>query len=158
MGTVIVREVQMFRKMLVPVDGSDCALKAVEIASDLADKHEGNIVLLHVSKTHKLPASVRHFLEVEHIEEPPAWLYERAVADHILQKAEERAKAGGLIAVETAVRDGDPARVIVDFAKAQKVDAIVIGTRGVSDLRGLLMGSVAHQVSHLAECTVVAVK
>ncbi len=148
----------MITKMLVPVDGSERALKAVELASDLADKYGAKLVLLHVSTTRKLPDSVKHFLEVEHIQEPPAWLYESAVADHILQKAEERAKARGLTAVQTAVRDGDPARVIVEFAKQQKIDAIVMGTRGVSDLRGLFMGSVAHKVSHLAECTVVAVK
>lgn len=148
----------MMRKMLVPVDGSDWALKAVDIAADLADKNNGSLVLLHVNRRQKLPASVRQFLEVEHIQEPPEWLYEKAVADHILQKAQDRAKAKGLKAVEATVRGGDPARVIVDFAKEQKVDAIVMGTRGVSDLRGLFMGSVAHKVSHLAECTVVAVK
>ncbi len=148
----------MMRKMLVPVDGSKCALKAVDIATDLADKQSANIVLLHVSKIRKLPDSVLQFLEVEHIQEPAAWLYERAVADHILQEARDRVRAKGLTAVQTTVRDGDPARVIVDFAKEQNVDAIVMGTRGVSDLRGLFMGSVAHKVSHLAECTVVAVK
>jgi nucleotide-binding universal stress UspA family protein len=148
----------MIRKMLVPVDGSERALKAVELASDLADKYGASLVLLYVTTTRELLDSVRHFREVEHIPEPPAWVYESAVADHILQKAQECAKGKGLTAVQAAVRDGDPAKAIVDFAKEEKFDAIVMGTRSISDLRGLFMGSIAHKVSHLAECTVVAVK
>ena len=53
---------------------------------------------------------------------------------------------------------GDPAERILDCAKREHVDMIVMGTRGLSDLKGLLMGSVSHKVSHLADCACVTVK
>ncbi|OHV09683.1 universal stress protein [Kushneria phosphatilytica] len=52
---------------------------------------------------------------------------------------------------------GSPAHIIVDEAERLKVDAIVIGSRGLSDFRGLVVGSVSHRVSHTAPCTVISV-
>lgn len=53
--------------------------------------------------------------------------------------------------------DGDPAERIIDYAKKRKMDMIVIGGRSLSDLSGLLMGSVLYKVSHVAPCTSVTV-
>ena len=47
---------------------------------------------------------------------------------------------------------------IVDFARDQRADAIVMGSRGLGDVSGLLLGSVSHKVSHLAACTCIMVK
>jgi nucleotide-binding universal stress UspA family protein len=60
--------------------------------------------------------------------------------------------------VNRLIESGNPARQILAVAAAQKIDLIVMGTRGHSDLEGLVMGSVAHKVSHGADCTVVTVK
>ena len=53
---------------------------------------------------------------------------------------------------------GRPADTIVAAAERDKADMIVMGSRGFSDLKGLLLGSVSHKVSHLAPCTCVTVK
>ena len=148
----------MVKKILVPVDGSDHAFKALDLASDLAAKEGATVLLLYVIASRELPASIPHFAEVEHIEGPPEWIYERLVAKNIVQTALERAQELGLTKIETLLREGDPAKVIADVANTQGVDMVVMGTRGLSDVRGVLFGSVAHKVNHMVPCTVITVK
>ena len=52
---------------------------------------------------------------------------------------------------------GDPAGVLVDYAKAHAIDLIVMGRRGLGDLGGLLLGSVSHKVAQLASCACLTV-
>lgn len=59
---------------------------------------------------------------------------------------------------KTLVLYGDPAANIIEYVKENNIDAVVMGSRGMSDLRGLLVGSVSHKVSSLAECTCIMVK
>jgi nucleotide-binding universal stress UspA family protein len=60
--------------------------------------------------------------------------------------------------VETVVREGYPATVIQEEAEEQRADLIVIGTRGLSGLKHLLLGSVAERVVQKAPCPVLTVK
>jgi nucleotide-binding universal stress UspA family protein len=60
--------------------------------------------------------------------------------------------------MQTVLEDGDPANAILRVAKRLQVNMIFLGSRGLSDTKGLLMGSVSHKVAHLAECTCVSVK
>ncbi len=60
--------------------------------------------------------------------------------------------------IQSLVEDGDAARQILECAKRQNADLIIVGSRGLSDLKGLLMGSVSHKVSELAKCTCITVK
>ena len=57
--------------------------------------------------------------------------------------------------VETELLTGDAATAITDLARAAGVDAIVLGTRGLSQVKGLLLGSVSHKIIQLAECTCI---
>ena len=148
----------MFKKLLVPVDGSAHGLKAVDLARMLAAKDGTDICVLYVVTSHELPESVRRFADTEHMEGPPEAIYEKVIARKILQSALERAREKGLSAIEAIERTGDPAKMIAEVANTLGFDAIVMGTRGLSDLRGLIMGSVAHKVNHLARCTVITVK
>ncbi len=148
----------MPQNILVAVDGSDHAFKALGFAADLAEKYGSGLLLLYVVTRHELPAGVRRFAEVEHIEGPPEWIYDEVIAKNVLAEAAQRVKGRGISNVETAVYDGDPSKVIVDVARSKNVDIIVMGTRGLSDIQGLFMGSVAHKVNHLAPCTVITVK
>ena len=60
--------------------------------------------------------------------------------------------------IETRMEEGDPVKGILQAAEQAKANLIVMGCRGLSDLKGLLMGSVSHKVSQLAPCTCVTVK
>jgi nucleotide-binding universal stress UspA family protein len=53
---------------------------------------------------------------------------------------------------------GRAARVILELASAEGADVIVLGSRGLSDLAGLVLGSVTHKVLHLAHCPVLVVR
>ena len=60
--------------------------------------------------------------------------------------------------MKSAVLMGDPAEKIVEYAKANGIDMIVIGNRGLGAVKMLFMGSVSNKVCNLAECTCVTVK
>ena len=79
------------------------------------------------------------------------------MAHHIAKAAEEQA---GLrrVPVEAVVVEGDPAQKIVEVARSRQVDAIVMGSRGLGDLQGLLLGSVSHKVAHTAPSSCVIIR
>jgi nucleotide-binding universal stress UspA family protein len=56
------------------------------------------------------------------------------------------------------LREGDPAAAILNLTREENADIIVMGRRGLGDLAGLLLGSVSHNVTHLAECACLTVK
>ena len=147
----------MAQKVLVPIDGSASASKALEFACSTLDPAVDTLVLVHVVLNRAVPDEVKQYIKYEHIEDPPEWVYEQTVGRDVLKVAEQAALAHGIAQVETVVEKGDPAREIVAAARNQNVDMVVMGTRGLSDLQGIVMGSVAHRVCHLAKCTVVTV-
>jgi nucleotide-binding universal stress UspA family protein len=60
--------------------------------------------------------------------------------------------------VTTLLAGGDPADAILEAAKREKADTIVLGSRGLGDFKGLVLGSVSHKVAAHAECTCITVK
>jgi nucleotide-binding universal stress UspA family protein len=76
----------------------------------------------------------------------------------IVNRAAERARNHGVGTVTTAIERGNPAARIVSHAQDNGVSMIVLGRRGLSDLQGLLMGSVSHTVLQLADCPCLTVK
>jgi len=75
----------------------------------------------------------------------------------VIERATEAAREQGATRVETMIGQGDPARTILSEARRRGVDAIVMGSRGLSDLKGFVVGSVSHKVAHAAECSVITV-
>lgn len=160
----------MIKKILVPVDGSEYSDRAVDLAGDLAAKYGAEVVLLQVLLRGHVPDRIRRLSSKEGKEQPPlsagAGFVEAAlphevlvdIAEKLLQAARERAEARGAEKVETTWDLGDPARVILAHAERRDADAIVMGSRGLGDLKGLLMGSVSQKVQHLFPGIVVTVK
>jgi nucleotide-binding universal stress UspA family protein len=60
--------------------------------------------------------------------------------------------------IEQVVREGDPAKIVVKRAKKLDVDLLVVGTRGLTGIKGITLGSVAHKVTAAAHCPVLVVK
>ncbi|MGI9334996.1 MAG: universal stress protein [Gammaproteobacteria bacterium] len=146
----------MYKRILVPVDGSECAFKALDVAVELIDKPEGALCLLHVVPDAALPEGLEEWATAEHVSESTEWLYEHSIGQRIIDAAHRRANALGCENLEHMVGHGDPAAEIVERAKG--ADAIVIGTTGLGKLKGLMMGSVAQKVIFHAEGTVIAVR
>jgi nucleotide-binding universal stress UspA family protein len=81
----------------------------------------------------------------------------RELAARILDDARNKACGCGVESVEVATSDGDPVDGILDRVRQESADAIVMGSRGLSDLKGTFVGSVSHKVAHEADCTCITV-
>jgi nucleotide-binding universal stress UspA family protein len=140
------------RRILVPVDFSEHAAGVLEWAAHLAEEHGSRLILLHA---YHLPVE---FQQLEGAYLPPDfWSSVKTEAQQSLARYAEDLDRRGL-EVETAVREGYPAAVIVDEAASQPADLIVIGTHGLSGLKHLLLGSIAERVVQKAPCPVLTVK
>lgn len=140
------------RTILVPIDFSSHADAVLEWAAHLAKEHGSKLVLLHA---YHLPVD---FQQLEGAYLPPDfWAQVKADAAENLDKAAKPLRDRGLT-VETVVREGYPATAIEEEARDRGVDLVVIGTKGHSGLKHLLLGSVAERVVQKAPCPVLAVK
>ena len=151
----------MMRKILVAIDGSDHAGKALDLAVDLAKTYQAELTILHVVAYEMMPDEMRKLASAEHmhLEDAEAQFhYQRsAFGDQLTREALARARTAGVKDVEALSAEGGPAERILDVAAARGVDAIVLGRRGRGHLAGLLMGSVSHKVSNLASCACITV-
>jgi nucleotide-binding universal stress UspA family protein len=144
----------MFRKVLIAVDGSTHAKRAVAYGAKIAAQNEAEVVLFHVMRHlggDRIPEGLEEFEHAEHIRVTEADLL-RSVAEAVVSEARDLAGAQGATDVQTVIQDGDPATRILDYCKAHEVDLIVMGHRGLGGLASLLIGSVSQKVSHAAPC------
>lgn len=151
----------MSKKFMVAVDGSDHGWKAVDLATNLAKVSDAELVILHVVTYEPMPEELKRFAEVEGVpleEERARYYANKGAGDKIANEAAARARKNGLARVRTEVAAGNPADHIVELATSEGADMVFLGSRGLSDIKGLLVGSVSHKVMHLAPCTCVAVK
>lgn len=139
------------RKILVPVDGSAIAGRAVEYAAGLARcAPDAKIVLLNVQQNLEHWRK-RGLLDEEDVRELRSnGESESAGARALLDKA------GVLYDFEIVF--GHPAEVIVRVAREQHCESIIMGTRGLGDVENLLLGSTAYKVIQLAQVPVTLVK
>ncbi|HXV23895.1 MAG TPA: universal stress protein [Alphaproteobacteria bacterium] len=149
----------MFKNILVALDGSKHAKRATVVATDLAQRYGSKLQFITVTK--KPPAhlspELQRYMEVEQLKGTADALVTE-MAKNILTEAERYAHAKGVKDVKTVAKSGPVARTIVDVAKRQKADVIVMGSRGLSTVGGLLLGSVSHKVVSLADCNVMTVR
>jgi nucleotide-binding universal stress UspA family protein len=148
------------RKIVVAVDGSKPSLDASEQAISLAAKYEADLIAVHVVSpgvrydyledviTPGLPASLKEVIVLA-MENGQKYL------DEVKQKASE-----SKLEVQTEVLIGATSVVkeIVEYAAEHKIDLIVIGTRGISGIKRMLLGSTASGVLSYAHCPVLIVK
>ena len=138
-------------RILVPVDGSDVALRALSHAIRLAQLiGEAEVHLLNVQPP--ISGSVGAFVGSENIDR-----FYREESDNALAPARKLLQDEGL-PVHAAMRIGSSGQAIIDYAQELPCDAIVMGTRGLGRIGSLVMGSVATQVVHLAEVPVTLIK
>jgi len=150
----------MFKHVLVPVDGSEHAARAIDIASDLAKHYGAKLTLIHVltrAGGYRVPAELESYAELEHIRITEHDVIE-TVGREILAKAAARAQANGAADCATLLESGDPTQQIAQAVAEAGVDLIVMGRRGLGDLKGLLLGSVSHKVAQAVDCCCLTVK
>ena len=148
----------MVKKILIAVDGSAHSQKAVEFASDLAVKYDSEIYVLYVVAKMEIPKDFVEFARVEKMNEPIDYHFLTDLGDRIIKKAEILAQNKGVRTIHSFLEQGDPAEKIVEFAKENGIDLLVLGSRGLGNMKGLLLGSVSSKVCHMAESTCITVK
>lgn len=151
----------MISKILVAIDGSESAWKALDLACDLATQYDAKVIALHVVPYEPLPQALRAFASAEHIrleEENARFHYSRTLGDNLTREAERRARDKGVTSVAGRTDEGRPADSILATAEEEDVDMIVVGCRGLSDAKALVLGSVSHKVANHARCTCLTVK
>ena len=151
----------MSKKFLVAVDGSEHGWKAADLAAGLAKASDAELILLHVIDELPVTEGFGRYAQVEGVslEELNArYRATRSLSDVVIHDAETRAQETGVTRVSSLVVEGDAAAAIVEQAKLAKADMVFMGSHGLSDLQGLLIGSVSHKVLHQAPCTCVVVR
>ncbi|MCG8491243.1 MAG: universal stress protein [Sneathiellales bacterium] len=145
----------MFKKILVPVDGSEQSMTALKMAINLQDAHDFELLILTVFRHHSLLEASMSMVRAEEPEIMDDVL--RSHASNVAEEAKNTALELGGEKVRAFVKNGPPARTIVSFSKDKEVDLIILGSRGHGDLEGFLLGSVSHKVTSLAKCPVMVV-
>lgn len=141
------------RKILVPIDFSDHAAKALEAAMDLARRFDGaTIHLLHCYPINVGGVSPYGIVIPESFDREC-----REAAAQQLDQWAEKAKAEGL-SVECTVTSRFPSEAIALHAEDISADLIVMGTRGLTGLKHVLLGSVAERTLRIAPCPVLTIK
>jgi nucleotide-binding universal stress UspA family protein len=147
----------MIDVIAVGTDGSATADKAVEFAIDLASRHEAELVVLsaYSSQPSALASAAMAAAWVGPGPIAPDWNPQEAErVEQLLGDAKHRAEQRG-IACRTALREGDPADVLVELAERHGADVLVIGNRG---MQRRVLGSVPNTITHKARCSVLVVK
>ena len=138
----------MITNILVPVDGSDCSDRAVTHAIEIAKVFHAKLNFLYVANINQL--AINASLTTAIIEAS------RKAGDVILARAEEMTppETEHKIFLET----GSPAAVILSLEEKLKVDLIIMGSRGLGIVKGVLLGSVSQYITERAKCPVMVVK
>ncbi len=144
-------------RILVAVDGSENAGRAVHLAIEFARHFGSTMIVLSVYKHTSQMESSLSLVRTRTVPTPPDEVM-HDLAEEAVEWAAQRFAEAGVEEVETMIRRGPPARTIVQTAKQQDVDAIVLGTRGLGDVEGFFLGSVSHKVNALADCTCITVR
>ena len=175
------------RKILLAMDGSSHAQRALDLAVMLANATGSELAILNVVTGHPISDAERSLAETEYWTEvsgaldalPPVAPEEgpqtipsgpgalirashetgavvrQVLGEQMVRQAALMAESKGVAKVSIAVENGDPASVII---RALEADMTILGSRGLSDMEGLLLGSVSHKVAHAAPGSVVIVK
>jgi nucleotide-binding universal stress UspA family protein len=146
----------MFRKILLPVDGSEPAMRALRVGADVAGRYGADLTVLCVYRHH---GPLESSLSMVRPSDPA--LPDRALSEfahEVVRAAAAELNRLGAVNVRTVVKRGHPARTIVAYARENAIDLIVLGSRGLGDVEGFLLGSVSHKVTSLADCPCLTVK
>jgi len=136
------------KSILVAVDGSEQSRRVVKKGLRMAVCFSAKIILLYVRQ------------KVSDLLGEP--YYEQVLIKYIEQAEETVAPLKKMVEEssvkhEVLILEGDPAEAIITAAEEEKCDLIVMGTRGLSNLKSIALGSVSHKVLQSAECMVLIV-
>ena len=148
------------KKILVAVDGSKPSLNAGNEAIDVAKKHQAELIALYV-----IPSDIRYD-QIDDVETPGIPRPVKGIVMTAMQGGQKYVDEVKLKATESNVSVGTDVvistnsvvKTIVEYAEEKNIDLIVIGSKGMSGLKRMLLGSIASGVVTYADCPVLVVK
>lgn len=145
----------MYKKILIPTDGSERSELAVSEGIRLARKTGAEVTVIHVVP--QIPSFVTPYYDRSG--DSLQMLYEELEknGEDILRKVQETYSDPAL-KVKTKLSRGNPAHEICSEAKEGRYDLVVMANRGLGEIKGYLMGSVSSRVVRHAGCSVLVVK
>lgn len=139
----------MFKRIIVAIDGSENSYRALEYARNLAECFESSVWLVH---------AFPHTSDLLGYDEYEKLVARRqSVGQAILDEAHRRLGETKLTVHEELI-EGPATEAILTVAETHQVDLIIMGTRGLSLLQGLLLGSVSSKVAYHATCPVMLIR
>lgn len=154
----------MFKKILVPVDGSRPAHDACKKALELAKIHNSDVEIIHIISFSEEYVPYTTVSGAEETLSPPEWIseYIDKVHEHNAKMLAETLKNAKRMApnlnIATNLLHGQPGKQIVTRAEEGGFDLIVIGSRGLSGIKELVLGSVSHRVVDDSTIPVLVIK
>lgn len=138
----------MIKNILVPVDGSDGSDKSVAKAIEIAEVCGAKLNFLYVANINQL--AINAALSQAILEAVTK------AGKTIIERAENMVPSG--IPCESILETGSPAAVILEFEEKLNADLIVMGSRGLGVVKGVLLGSVSQYIMERSKCPVLVVK
>lgn len=138
----------MFKRIIVPVDGSEHSHRALTYAQAMADKFGATLWLVHAFPQ---TSDLLGYSEYEKL-----IARRESAGQEILDQAREQ--VGDRLDVREELLEEPAAEAIIRVAHTREADLIIMGTRGLGSLQGLLMGSVTHKVLNHAPCPVMLIR
>jgi nucleotide-binding universal stress UspA family protein len=147
----------MFQRVVVAIDWSEQSADAIEAAKELARMSGGEVRLLHVHEVERLPPhGVGPLAATVGAAASEA---QREAAERLAEVAKHISDAGVPATGEVRISlSGRVAAEIVEEATSWGADSIVIGSRGLTNLAGIILGSTTHKLLHLTTLPVVVVR
>lgn len=149
----------MIKKILAPTDLSDLSAKGVDYACRLAKDLGAEVIIINVVKVEELISLVREIKDAP----SPRWdsgLEERLIQHHkrlLDEFAKQRvSQIGPELHIREVVKLGEPYKTILNCAKDENVELIVMSTHGRSGLPRMMLGSVTEKVLRSSSCPVLA--
>lgn len=142
----------MFDKIMVAIDKAEITNKILDATIEIARNKQTQVTLVHVSQDYV--SNGMTYVPVNFLEEVLNEMEKASL--ELLQEAKSKLKSAG-INPETFHLKGDPAHEILNYAWDTEQRLIIIGSRGLRGVKGMMLGSVSHKVSQLSSCPVLIV-
>ncbi len=144
----------MYKKILVPLDGSATAIMAAAQAIDIAEKYGAQVTFLHVCPNFSFmnEFSIHAAIDYTQLKEEFTVQGEKILADALAKFPDTQ------VIINKKLVWGYPSEEIIQEANDGGYDLIVTGSRGLSAIKGYLMGSVSNRVTKHAPCPVLVVR
>ena len=141
-------------KVLVPVEGSKYSMEGIKVASNYAKSNNAGIYIMTVT-----PYVADVDLELSAVERDRLLESMKKRGEDILEKSVNLLKSFGVSYIRTVLASStSPAEEIVNFAGTEKIDLIVIGSKGMGATQQFSLGSVTSKVVRYSPCCVYVVK